>query len=91
VYDEATADAALVEIRRICLALPEVTERLSHGSPTFFISGKKTLAMSSTTTTRTVPDRLLGGICATCRHDARPGCRGERLRSAVVNPSRCRR
>ncbi|MGH3913388.1 MAG: MmcQ/YjbR family DNA-binding protein, partial [Pseudonocardiaceae bacterium] len=26
---------------RICLALPETTERLSHGEPTFFVLGKK--------------------------------------------------
>ena len=43
VYSEATADAALAQIRRICLALPEVTERLSHGSPTWFVRGKKTV------------------------------------------------
>jgi hypothetical protein len=42
VYDEATATTALHEVRRICLALPEVTERLSHGSPTWFVRGKKT-------------------------------------------------
>jgi hypothetical protein len=29
-------------IRSICLALPEVTERSSHGAPTFFVRGKKT-------------------------------------------------
>jgi len=33
---EADADAALDEVRRICVALPEVTEKLSHGSATFF-------------------------------------------------------
>lgn len=32
----------LSRIRGICLALPEVTERLSHGSPTWFIREKKT-------------------------------------------------
>ena len=32
------------DVRRICLALPEVSERLSHGAPTFFIRDKKTLA-----------------------------------------------
>lgn len=37
------ATTVLVELRRICLALPEVTERLSHGSPTFFVRDKKTL------------------------------------------------
>jgi hypothetical protein len=35
----------LVRLREICLALPEVTERLSHGSPAWFIRGKKTLVM----------------------------------------------
>jgi hypothetical protein len=35
----------LVRLREVCLALPEVTERLSHGSPAWFIRGKKTLAM----------------------------------------------
>lgn len=29
-------------VRAICLDLPEATERLSHGSPTFFVGGKKT-------------------------------------------------
>jgi hypothetical protein len=35
-------DAALRQVRRRCLALPETTERLSHGSPTWFIRDKKT-------------------------------------------------
>src|SRR5687767_6958529 len=38
-------DRALARVRRLCLALPEVSERPSHGSPAFFIRGKKTLAM----------------------------------------------
>ena len=29
--------APLSRIRTLCLALPEVTERLSHGTPTFFV------------------------------------------------------
>ena len=33
---------ALAHLRAACLALPEVNERLSHGSPTFFIRDKKT-------------------------------------------------
>ena len=33
----AGVDAA---VRRACLALPEVSERLSHGAPTFFIRGR---------------------------------------------------
>lgn len=28
-------------LRRLCLALPEVTERASHGEPGFFVRGKK--------------------------------------------------
>ena len=32
---------ALVIVRRLCLALPEVTERPSHGAPTFFVQGKR--------------------------------------------------
>ena len=38
-------DDPLARVRDICLALPEVTERLSHGSPTFFVRGKKTFVM----------------------------------------------
>jgi hypothetical protein len=45
VADEHEAERALEQVRRICLALPEVSERLSHGSPAFFIRGKKTLTM----------------------------------------------
>jgi hypothetical protein len=33
---------ALERVRAICLALPETTERLSHGSPTWFVRDKKT-------------------------------------------------
>ena len=33
-------------VRRICLALPETTEKLSHGEPTFFVR-KKVFAMCS--------------------------------------------
>lgn len=32
----------LPHLRRLCLALPEVTERLSHGEPTWFVRGKTT-------------------------------------------------
>lgn len=34
----------LSAVRAICLALPEVSERLSHGSPTWFVRDKKTVA-----------------------------------------------
>jgi predicted DNA-binding protein (MmcQ/YjbR family) len=36
------ASEPLANLRRICLALPETTERLSHGEPTWFIGDKKT-------------------------------------------------
>jgi hypothetical protein len=36
---------ALDRVRVACLALPETSERLSHGSPTFFIRGKTTFVM----------------------------------------------
>ena len=36
---------ALERVRAICLALPETTERLSHGSPTWFVRDKKTFVM----------------------------------------------
>ena len=32
----------LTALRKICLALPETTERLSHGEPTWFVRDKKT-------------------------------------------------
>jgi hypothetical protein len=35
----------LDQVRAVCLGLPEVTERLSHGSPTFFIRGRKAFVM----------------------------------------------
>ena len=36
----------LKRVRRICFALPETTEKLSHGEPTFFVR-KKVFAMFS--------------------------------------------
>jgi hypothetical protein len=38
-------ERVLRRIRAICLALPEVSERLSHGAPTFFVRGKKAFLM----------------------------------------------
>ncbi len=35
----------LERLRALCLALPEATERLSHGEPTWFVQGKKTFVM----------------------------------------------
>jgi len=33
---------ALEKLREMCLSFPEVTERLSHGTPTFFVRNKTT-------------------------------------------------
>src|SRR5918995_4732070 len=38
-------ERTLARIRRLCLALPEVSERLSHGAPTFFVRGKRAFLM----------------------------------------------
>jgi len=38
-------DKVLERIRAICLALPETSERLSHGAPTFFVRGKRAFLM----------------------------------------------
>ena len=35
----------LEALRRLCLAFPETTERLSHGEPTWFVRDKKTFVM----------------------------------------------
>jgi hypothetical protein len=40
--DPGPYDEAFKQVRSFALALPETSERLSHGSPTFFIRGKKT-------------------------------------------------
>jgi hypothetical protein len=41
----ARASSALDRVRKICFELPDVEERPSHGSPTFFYRGKKTFLM----------------------------------------------
>ncbi|HKY54113.1 MAG TPA: MmcQ/YjbR family DNA-binding protein [Anaerolineales bacterium] len=35
-----TSQKQLERVRRICFILPETTERLSHGEPTFFVKDK---------------------------------------------------
>ena len=39
------AEDPLEKLRQVCLALPETTERLSHGEPTWFVRGTKTFVM----------------------------------------------
>ena len=41
----AERERTLGRIRSICLALPETSERLSHGAPTFFVRGKRAFLM----------------------------------------------
>ena len=38
-------DAVLGRLREICLALPETSERLSHGAPSFFLRAKTCFLM----------------------------------------------
>lgn len=40
--NDVDLDDLLEGVRAACLALPEVTERLSHGSPTFFVRNRTT-------------------------------------------------
>lgn len=39
------AATVLAHVRDACMALPEVSERPSHGSPAWFVRDKKTIAM----------------------------------------------
>src|SRR6478672_10762654 len=41
----AKRQAVLERLRGICLALPETSERLSHGAPSFFVGEKKCFLM----------------------------------------------
>jgi hypothetical protein len=43
---EDNGEAQIERVRRICLALPETWEKISHGEPTWFV-GKKVFAMFS--------------------------------------------
>ncbi len=65
----AEPDAVLAQVRAACLALPEVEERLSHGTPTWFVRGKKTFVMFQDDHHS---DGILGIWCA-----AAPGVQGE--------------
>jgi hypothetical protein len=37
--------SSLQRVRAACLALPETSERLSHGQPAFFVRGRRTFVM----------------------------------------------
>lgn len=68
--DVAVAEASL---RRICAALPEVTERLSHGSVAFFVRDRRAVAYL---TDDHHGDGRLALVCA-----APPGVQDDLLRS----------
>jgi hypothetical protein len=44
-FSQAEVTEALAKVRAACLALPETSERQSHGGPAFFIRGKKCFVM----------------------------------------------
>jgi hypothetical protein len=46
--DPVERERVLERLREICLGLPEVSERLSHGAPTFFVRGKRAFVMVMT-------------------------------------------
>jgi hypothetical protein len=41
-------ERTLERLREICLGLPETSERLSHGAPTFFVRDKRSFVMVMT-------------------------------------------
>jgi hypothetical protein len=41
----AEREKVLARLREICLALPQTSERLSHGAPTFFVRQKRSFLM----------------------------------------------
>ena len=41
----AERERVLARLRAICLGLPETSERLSHGAPTFFVRDKRAFLM----------------------------------------------
>ncbi|MBA3735721.1 MAG: MmcQ/YjbR family DNA-binding protein [Actinobacteria bacterium] len=43
--DPAEREKVLAMVRELCLALPETSERLSHGAPTFFVREKRSFLM----------------------------------------------
>jgi hypothetical protein len=46
-YTDDDVAVALEQLRRICAGLPDVTERPSHGAPTFFVRDKRVVCSLS--------------------------------------------
>ncbi len=74
--DARTERASLERLRGLCVALPEVTERRSHGEPTWFVRGKKAFV---TYAERHHDDRLAFWCAAP---------QGEQDRLVATNPER---
>ncbi|MGH8902486.1 MAG: MmcQ/YjbR family DNA-binding protein [Egibacteraceae bacterium] len=72
-YTDADVAVATDRLRDICGALPEVSERVSHGAVTFFVRGKRTLCYL---TDDHHGDGRLALVCA-----APPGVQDELTRS----------
>lgn len=66
-------EGALARVRSICMALPEVSERLSHGEVTWFIREKRVLAM--------MDDHHHGGDAFAVTLPAPPGVQQELVES----------
>jgi len=45
VVGPAEREAVLAKLREVCLGLPQTSERLSHGAPTFFVRDKRAFVM----------------------------------------------
>jgi hypothetical protein len=43
--DPGERERTLQRLRELCIGLPETSERLSHGAPTFFVRGKSAFLM----------------------------------------------
>jgi hypothetical protein len=48
VIDPVERERVLERLRGLCLGLPETSERLSHGAPTFFVRQKRAFVMVMT-------------------------------------------
>jgi hypothetical protein len=48
VIDPIERERVLERLREVCLGLPETSERLSHGAPTFFVRQKRAFVMVMT-------------------------------------------
>jgi hypothetical protein len=48
VIDPIERDRVLERLREVCLGMPETSERLSHGAPTFFVREKRAFVMVMT-------------------------------------------